>query len=86
MGSYVSDFVAKTPVREIRIIDGDEFLQHNAFHAPGAPCIDQLREAPRKVDYLSGIYSNMHKGIDGNSRACLWKANESSFEFVDLDK
>jgi hypothetical protein len=62
-GSYVLDFVAKTPVREIRIIDGDEFLQHNAFRAPGAPTIDELREALKKVDYLKGIYSKMHKGI-----------------------
>ncbi|NOT20414.1 MAG: ThiF family adenylyltransferase [Sideroxydans sp.] len=62
-GSYVLDFVAKTPVREIRLFDGDEFLQHNAFRAPGAPSIDELREAPKKVDYLKGIYSRMHRGI-----------------------
>jgi len=62
-GGYVLDFVAKTPVLEIRLIDGDEFLQHNAFRAPGAPSIEQLREAPKKVDYLKGIYSKMHKGI-----------------------
>jgi hypothetical protein len=62
-GSYILDFVAKTPVREIRIIDGDEFLQHNAFRAPGAPTLDELREAPKKVDYLKGIYSKMHKYI-----------------------
>lgn len=62
-GSYVLDLVAKTPVREIRLFEGDEFLQHNAFRAPGAPSIDELREAPRKVDYLKGIYSRMHRGI-----------------------
>ncbi|MBA1157081.1 ThiF family adenylyltransferase [Microvirga mediterraneensis] len=62
-GAYVLDLVAKTPVREIRTFDGDEFLQHNAFRAPGAPSIDELREAPRKVDYLKGIYSKMHRGI-----------------------
>jgi len=62
-GSYVLDFLAKTPAREIRIIDGDEFLQHNAFRAPGAPTLDELRESPKKVDYLKGIYSKMHKGI-----------------------
>ena len=62
-GSYVLDFVAKTPVLEIRIIDGDEFLQHNAFRAPGAPTVEQLRDAPPKVAYLKGIYSKMHKGI-----------------------
>lgn len=62
-GSYVLDFVAKTPVREIRLFDGDEFLQHNAFRAPGAPSIDELREAPKKVDYLKGIYSRMHRSV-----------------------
>jgi hypothetical protein len=49
-GSYVLDLVSKTPVQEIRIIDADEFLQHNAFRAPGAPSIDELRDAPKKVD------------------------------------
>lgn len=62
-GSYVLDFVAKTPVREIHLFDGDGFLQHNAFRAPGAPSIEELREAPKKVDYLKGIYSRMRRGI-----------------------
>lgn len=62
-GSYILDFLAKTPVREIRLIDGDEFLQHNAFRAPGAPALEELREAPKKVHYLKGIYSRMHRGI-----------------------
>ncbi|MEX2170734.1 MAG: ThiF family adenylyltransferase [Pirellulales bacterium] len=62
-GSYVLDLVAKTPVQEIRLFDGDEFLQHNAFRAPGAPTLEELREAPKKVDYLTSIYSKMHRGI-----------------------
>lgn len=62
-GSYVLDLVAKTPVREIRTFDDDEFLQHNAFRAPGAPSIDELREAPKKVEYFRGIYVRMHRGI-----------------------
>lgn len=62
-GSYVLDLIAKTPVLEIRTIDGDIFLQHNAFRAPGAPAIEELREAPKKVDYFKRIYSKMHKGI-----------------------
>jgi hypothetical protein len=62
-GSYVLDLVSKTPVPEIRLFDGDEFLQHNAFRAPGAASIDELRDAPKKVDYLKGIYSKMHRGI-----------------------
>ena len=62
-GSYVLDMVAKTPVREIRLFDNDEFLQHNAFRSPGAPTLDELREASKKVEYLKRIYSNMHRGI-----------------------
>ena len=66
-GSYVLDFVAKTPVCEIRLFDGDEFLTHNAFRAPGAPSIEELRDAPRKVDYFKSIYSRMHRGISVHS-------------------
>ncbi|TYC54629.1 ThiF family adenylyltransferase [Zoogloea oleivorans] len=62
-GSYALDLLAKTPVREIRLIDGDDFLQHNAFRAPGAPTIEQLREMPKKVNYFAAIYSSMHRGI-----------------------
>ncbi|RSB83310.1 ThiF family adenylyltransferase [Burkholderia cenocepacia] len=62
-GSYVLDQVAKTPVREILLIDDDDFLQHNAFRAPGAPSIEMLRDLPKKVDYLASIYSRMHRYI-----------------------
>lgn len=62
-GSYILDLVAKTPVREIQLFDCDEFLTHNAFRAPGAPSLDEMREAPKKVDYLKGIYSRMHRKI-----------------------
>ncbi len=62
-GGYILDFVAKTPVREIRLFDSDEFLTHNAFRAPGAPSLQELREAPKKVNYLEHIYSRMHRNI-----------------------
>ena len=62
-GAYILDKVAKTPVQEIRLFDGDHFLNHNAFRAPGAASLDELREAPKKVDYFRAIYSRMHRGI-----------------------
>lgn len=62
-GSYVLDLVAKVPVKEIRLIDGDEFLQHNAFRAPGAPSLEEMRDVPLKVDYFKRIYSRMHRNI-----------------------
>lgn len=62
-GSYVFDLVAKTPVGEIHVFDGDAFLQHNAFRAPGAPSIEDLREKPSKGTYFQGVYSKMRQGI-----------------------
>jgi hypothetical protein len=62
-GSYVLDFVAKTRVKEIHLFDGDVFLTHNAFRAPGAPSFDALDRCPKKVAYFEGIYSQMHRGI-----------------------
>jgi hypothetical protein len=62
-GSYVLDFVAKTPVNEIHLFDGDVFLQHNAFRSPGAPSIEELSAQPRKAAYFRGIYGKMRNGI-----------------------
>ncbi len=62
-GSYVLDFVAKTPVSEIHLFDGDTFLQHNAFRSPGASPIEVLREAPLKVDYFQRLYGHMHRRV-----------------------
>ena len=66
-GSYILDLVAKTPVAEIHLFDGDKLLQHNAFRAPGAPSIETLKEAPLKTDYFRRIYSKMHRNIFAHS-------------------
>jgi hypothetical protein len=64
-GSYTLDLVAKTPVEEIHIYDGDVFQLHNAFRAPGAIDGEMLdnNEHLKKVDYYYSVYSNMHNGI-----------------------
>jgi len=62
-GAYILDLVAKTPVREIHLFDGDVFELHNAFRAPGAPTAADLEAKPKKVEWFSGIYSRMHKRI-----------------------
>jgi hypothetical protein len=62
-GSYILDLVAKTPVKEIHLFDADVLLNHNAFRAPGAPTLDELRNPPLKVNYLAAIYGRMHRGI-----------------------
>src|SRR5579859_5238943 len=65
-GAYILDLVAKTPVREIHLFDGDVFLTHNAFRSPGAASLGMLESKPRKVAYYEGIYSQMHRGIQAH--------------------
>jgi hypothetical protein len=62
-GSYVFDFVAKTPVGEIHLFDGDVFLQHNAFRSPGAPSVAELRKRPNKAKYSQQRYARMRRKI-----------------------
>jgi tRNA A37 threonylcarbamoyladenosine dehydratase len=62
-GAYALDLMAKTPVKEIHLFDGDRFGQHNAFRAPGAPSVSELKAMPYKVDYFASIYSRMRRGI-----------------------
>lgn len=61
-GGYILDLVAKTPVGEIHLFDGDAFELHNAFRAPGAPALADLTN-PKKVDWLGSQYDRMRKGI-----------------------
>jgi hypothetical protein len=62
-GSYVLDLLAKTPVAEIHLFDGDVFSQHNAFRSPGAPSGSQLGRRPSKVSHLRAIYANMRRHL-----------------------
>jgi hypothetical protein len=62
-GSYVLDLVAKTPVKDIHLYDGDTFFQHNAFRSPGAPSGDELRARLPKTTYFKNLYGKMHRGI-----------------------
>ncbi len=66
-GSYILDFIAKCPVKEIHLFDGDDFLQHNAFRSPGAASIDVLNQHLKKVEYFKQVYSNMHKAIGAHT-------------------
>jgi hypothetical protein len=89
-GSYVLDFVAKTPVAEIHLFDRDVFLNHNAFRCPGAPSLDDLSRKQMKVDYLAGTYSRMRKRIIPHSyfidELTIGQLKEMSFVFICIDK
>lgn len=88
-GGYVLDLVAKTPVREIHLFDGDFFFQHNAFRAPGATRIEKFHERQKKTDYFAEIYSAMHKYVfshpDYIEESNLESLQGFSFVFLCMD-
>lgn len=88
-GGYILDLVAKTPVKEIWLFDDDDFLSHNAFRAPGAPSLEELRDTPKKVHYLKGIYERMHRGIAAHavkiSADTLGLLDGTTFAFISMD-
>jgi hypothetical protein len=88
-GAYTLDLVAKTPVREIHLFDGDRYLQHNAFRSPGAPSIEELATVPKKVDYFAARYAKMRKKIvphgDFVTEANVDELRGMTFVFLALD-
>lgn len=62
-GTYILDLVSKTNVKEIHLIDGDVFCQHNAFRSPGSASKEIFTKSLSKVSYFKEIYQNMHKNI-----------------------
>ena len=62
-GTYLLDFLAKLPIRELHLYDGDIFATHNAFRAPGAASIEELRERQAKVHYHASRYEPLRRGI-----------------------
>jgi len=62
-GSYILDFIAKTPIEQIHLYDRDTLYTHNAFRAPGAASIDELDAAPSKVEYFQRKYDPLHRNI-----------------------
>jgi len=88
-GSYILDLISKTPVQEIHLYDGDTFLQHNAFRAPGAAILERINEKLKKTDYWKQIYSEMHLNIISHneyiSERNFEELLEMDFIFVCLD-
>jgi hypothetical protein len=88
-GSYILDMLAKTPVKEIHLFDGDDLEPHNAFRAPGAIAFEELEQKPKKVDYFSHQYSQIHKGIIAHSLYVrtdnLTELEHCDFVFLSID-
>jgi len=88
-GSYIFDHVAKAPVRESRLIDGDRFYPHNAFRAPGSPSRSELQPPQYKVEYYAARYRQMKKNILTYpvhlSGSNLFLLDGVTFAFVSVD-
>lgn len=84
-GAYVLDFLAKTPVHEIHIYDGDMFHTHNAFRVPGAVSKERLDNPVKKVIYFHELYSPLRKRIvphDYPMTAAIVSTELKDFDFV----
>lgn len=88
-GSYILDFIAKTPINEIHLFDGDVFLNHNAFRSPGAPAIEDLSKRQSKAIYFRDLYSKMHRHIFAHNCyvdiANVEQLKDMNFVFLSLD-
>ena len=88
-GSYMLDLVAKTPVAEIRLFDGDKLYCHNAFRMPEAVPLEDLEKQHAKVLYLAEVYSKMHRRIKPCpifiSEDTLSSLDGIDFAFVSMD-
>ncbi|QJP98787.1 hypothetical protein C798_00640 [Herbaspirillum rubrisubalbicans Os34] len=62
-GSYILDAIAKTPIEEIHLYDGDNIKPHNSFRMPGALKPADAFSGVFKAEFLAQHYGQMRKGI-----------------------
>ena len=87
-GAYVLDFLVKTPIREIRAFDLDEFHVHNAFRSPGRLEPTELGKKKAEVYHLR--YDNFRTGLSVTPKfldvSCTEDLDGVTFAFVCVDK
>lgn len=65
-GSYLLDFLVKTPVKEIRGFDADRYHVHNAFRSPGKLNEDEFGQ--KKAEVYNNRYQNFRNGVNFYSK------------------
>lgn len=87
-GSYILDFLVKTPVRGIRGFDLDWFHVHNAYRSPGKLEAEDL--AKRKAEVYQKRYEGFRSGIQIQAKFINAESEEDlagvTFAFVCVDK
>lgn len=87
-GSYILDFMAKTPVKEIRSFDLDVFHIHNAFRSPGKLESEELGRS--KAEVYQQRYEKFRHGVNIYRKYILADSTGDlegvTFAFVCVDK
>ena len=87
-GAYVLDFLARTPVREIRAFDLDPYHVHNAFRSPGR--LEEGELGKSKAVVYGGRYENFRTGLSVTPTfidvSCHDEVDGVTFAFVCVDK
>lgn len=87
-GSFVLDYIVKTPVKEVRAFDLDPFHVHNAFRSPGRLVASELGKS--KAEVYADRYDNFRHGVVlhpkmlNSASAC--DLDGVTFAFVCVDK
>ena len=88
-GSYVLDFLVKTPVREIRGFDFDDFHVHTAYRSPGR-LLPDTELGRKKADVYKARYENFREGLLLEQKYINAESLDSlkgvTFAFVCVDK
>jgi len=86
-GSYLLDFLVKTPVKEIRGFDLDWYHVHNAFRSPGKLSEDELGK--RKAEVYKQRYEGFRNNINIYSNYITSESEKDlagvTFAFVSVD-
>jgi ThiF family len=88
-GSYVLDFIVKTPVARVLGFDKDLFHVHNAFRSPGRLLNEGELDRP-KAEVYQGRYENFREGLELQAKyvddSCAESLKGVTFAFVCVDK
>ncbi len=87
-GSYLLDFLVKTPVKQIRGFDFDDFHIHTGYRSPGR--LQQTELGTKKAAVYQSRYENFREGLSLESRYIDAQSDENlrgvTFAFVCVDK
>ena len=87
-GSFLLDYMVKTPVREIRGFDKDRYFVHNAFRSPGK--LDASEIGKTKAETFKSRYDNFRTGLEIKEKfvdaTCEEDFKGVTFAFVCVDK